>query len=94
MPTFTRNAEIQICFSVFSPDGSFEFEEFLRGLDHPDIIARQDAGAQEEAHIPVALQLVQAAFFAQQAAQLHSWKTRWGSKLPSLSRKKTFNHLF
>lgn len=87
MPTFIRDAEIQICFSASSPDGSFELEEFLGGLDHPDVIARQDAGAQEEAHIPVALQLVQAAFFAQQAAQLHSWKTRWGSK-------QTFSHLF
>lgn len=94
MPTFIRDAEIQICFCAFSPDGSFEFEELLGGLDHPDIVARQDAGAQEEAHIPVALQLVQAAFFAQQAAQLHSWKTRRGSKLRSLSRKKTFSHLF
>lgn len=68
----------RLCVSVFSPDGSFEFEEFLGGLDHSDIITRQDAGAQEEAHIPVALQLVQTAFFAQQAAQLHSWKTTWG----------------
>lgn len=71
---------------MFSPDGSFEFEESLGGLDHPDVIARQDAGAQEEAHIPVALQLVQAAFFAQQAAQLHSWKTTLGLTLGSLSR--------
>lgn len=76
----------RMCWSAFSPDGSFEFEEFLGGLDHPDIVARQDAGAQEEAHIPVALQLVQAALFAQQAAQLHSWKTRLGLSFASLSR--------
>lgn len=92
MPT-SEMLKYRLCFSVFSPDRSFEFEELLGGLDHPDIISRQDAGAQEEAHIPVALQLVQAAFLAQQAAQLHSWKTRRGSTLPSLS-KKTFNHLF
>lgn len=79
---------------MFSPDGSFELEEFLGGLDHSDIITRQDAGAQEEAHIPVALQLVQTAFFAQQAAQLHSWKTTWGLVLPSLSRRKTLGSLF
>lgn len=77
--------------ALFSPDGSFELEELLGGLDDPDVIARQDAGAQEEAHVPVALQLVQAAFLTQQAAQLHSWKTRWGSKLPSLRGKKNLN---
>lgn len=60
---------------MFSPDGGFEFEEFLRGLDDPGVVAGQDAGTKKEAHIPVALQLVQAAFFPQQAAQLHSWKT-------------------
>lgn len=60
---------------MFLPDGGFEFEEFLRGLDDPGVVAGQDAGAQEEANIPVALQLVQAAFFPQQAAQLHSWET-------------------
>lgn len=59
---------------MFSPDGGFEFEEFLRGLDDPGVVAGQDAGTQKEAHIPVALQLVQAAFFPQQAAQLHPWK--------------------
>lgn len=57
--------------SPFSPDGGFEFEEFLRGLDDPGVVAGQDAGAQEEAHVPVALQLVQAALLPQQAAQLH-----------------------
>lgn len=60
---------------MFSPDGGFEFEEFLWGLDDPGVVAGQDAGAQEETNIPVALQLVQAAFFTQEAAQLHSWKT-------------------
>lgn len=55
-----------------SPGGGFEFEEFLGGLDDPGVVAGQDAGPQEEAHIPVALQLVQAAFLTQQAAQLHS----------------------
>lgn len=89
MATFVCNAGIS--FSVSSPDGSFELEEPLGGLDHPDVIARQDAGAQEEAHVPVALQLVQAAFFAQQAAQLHSWKTRWGGggqSFPPLAGRK------
>lgn len=57
-----------------SPDGGFEFEEFLRGLDDPHVVAGQDAGAQEEADIPVALQFVQAAFLPQQAAQLHPWE--------------------
>lgn len=61
--------------SLFSPDGGFQFEELLRGLDDPDVVAGQDAGAQEEAHVPVALQLVQAAFLPHQAAQLHPWKT-------------------
>lgn len=61
--------------SAFSPDGRSEFEELLRGLDDPGVVAGQDAGAQEEAHVPVALQLVQAALFPQKAAQLHSWKT-------------------
>lgn len=60
--------------SLLSPDGGFQFEELLRGLDDPDVVAGQDAGAQEEAHVPVALQLVQAAFLAYQAAQLHPWK--------------------
>lgn len=59
---------------VSSPDGCFEFEELLRGLDHPGVVAGQDAGAQEEAHIPVALQFVQAALLPQQAAQLHPWR--------------------
>lgn len=79
--------------NVFSPDGSFEFEELLGGLDHPDVVPRQDAGAQEEAHVPVALQLVQAAFLPQQAAQLHSWKNKAGLTSPSLStgwKRKTF----
>lgn len=62
--------------SASSPDGGFKFEEFLGGLDDPGVVAGQDAGAQEEAHIPVTLQLVQAAFFPQQAAQFHSWKKR------------------
>lgn len=61
---------------TLSPDGGFEFEELLRGLDDSGVVAGQDAGTQEEAHIPVTLQLVQAAFFTQQAAQLHAWKTR------------------
>lgn len=60
---------------MFLPDGGFEFEEFLRGLDDPGVVTGQDAGTQEETNIPVALQLVQAAFFPQQTAQLHSWKT-------------------
>lgn len=62
------------CWGFLSPDGSFEFEEFLWGLDDPGVVAGQDAGTQEEAHIPVALQLVQASFFTQKAAQLNSWK--------------------
>lgn len=53
---------------MFSPDGSFELEELLRGLDDSGVVTGQYAGTQEEAHIPVTLQLVQAAFFAQQAA--------------------------
>lgn len=56
----------------FSPDGGFKFEEFLGSLDDPGVVAGQDTGTQKEAHIPVALQLVQAAFFPHQAAQLHS----------------------
>lgn len=80
--------------SEFSPDGSFEFEELLGGLDDPDVVARQDAGAQEEAHVPVALQLVQAALFTQQAAQLHSWKTALGLAWRSLrsGRKSKHSH--
>lgn len=68
--------------SLFSPDGGFEFEEFLRGLDDPGVVAGQDAGAQEEAHVPVALQLVQAALLPQQAAQLHSWNTTQSLSFP------------
>lgn len=59
---------------MFSPDGGFEFEELLRGLDDPHVVPGQDAGAQEEAHVPVALQFVQAAFLPHQAAQLHPWE--------------------
>lgn len=58
--------------SLFSPDGGFKFEEFLGGLDDPGVVAGQDTGTQKEAYIPVALQLVQTAFFPHQAAQLHS----------------------
>lgn len=71
-----RHANLRVGLSVVSPDGGFEFEEFLRGLDDPGVVAGEDAGAQEEAYVPVALQLVQAAFLPQQAAQLHSYKTR------------------
>lgn len=56
----------------FLPDGGFELEELLRSLDDPGVITGQNAGTQEEAHIPVTLKLVQAAFFTQQAAQFHS----------------------
>lgn len=58
--------------SLFSPDGGFKFEEFLGGLDDPGVVRGQDTGTQKEADIPVALQLVQTAFFPHQAAQLHS----------------------
>lgn len=61
--------------SEFSPDGGFEFEELLRRLDDPGVVACQDAGAQEEPDVPVTLQLVQAALFTQKTAQLNSWKT-------------------
>lgn len=61
-----------------SPDGGFEFEEFLRSPDDPDVVAGEDAGTQKEAYVPVALQLLQTAFFPQQAAELHSWKTTKG----------------
>ena len=37
------------------PDGSLEFEELLGGLDDSGVVACQDAGAEEEAHVPVAL---------------------------------------
>lgn len=60
--------------SILSPDRGFKFEEFLRSLDDQGAVTGQDAGAQEETHIPVTLQLVQAAFFTQQATQLDSWK--------------------
>lgn len=59
---------------MFAPDGSLELEELLGGLDDPGVVAGQYAGAQEEAHIPVTLQLVQAALLPQQAAQFNSWK--------------------
>lgn len=59
---------------MFSPDGGFQFEELLRGLDDPHVVTGQDAGAQEEADVPVALQFVQAALLPHQAAQLHPWE--------------------
>jgi len=66
-----------------SPDGGFQFEELLRGVDDAGVVGRQDAGAQEEAHVPVALQLVQAALLAQQDAQLHPWTTTTTTELQS-----------
>lgn len=57
---------------MFSPDGCFELEEFLGGLDDSGVITGQYAGTQEEAHVPVTLQLVQAALFTQQAAQFNT----------------------
>lgn len=60
--------------SALSPDGGFQFEELLRGLDDPHVVTGEDAGTQEEADVPVALQLVQAAFLPHQAAQLHPWE--------------------
>lgn len=59
---------------MFSPYRGFKLEEFLRSLDDQGAVTCQDAGTQEEAHIPVTLQLVQAAFFTQQATQLNSCK--------------------
>lgn len=74
--------------SIFSPDGSLELEEFLRGLDDPGVVTGQYAGAQEEAHIPVALQLVQAALFAQQAAQFNPCKNKIESCISILAKRE------
>lgn len=52
-----------LCASL--PGGGLEFEEFLRGLDNPSVVTGQDAGPQEEAHVPVALQLIQTALLTQ-----------------------------
>lgn len=47
------------------PDGGLQFEELFRCLDDPHVVTGQDAGPKEEAHVPVALQFVQAALLAQ-----------------------------